>query len=349
MFRLLERQIKQYLGENVVLSNEWLLLLNAISRSYEHYEQSHALDLRALELSSKEAHEEQEKRFALQKELIDLAHQVGMAEVAASVLHNVGNVLNSINTSSELIREIIKSSEMENFAKLSDLLQEHKNNLPQFFFENTQGKHVLEYLLVAGNTFKKEYQQLTEEINRLSVNVEHIKNIIKMQQSVSGPTGIVELVSFSCLIEEALSMFKGDYEHVTVERYYQPVSRIFLERVRVIQILVNLIRNAFQAVEQHQASEKKVIQLSFRLLASDNPEIHLLEFHCADNGCGIAPDQLLKIFSYGYSTKRDGHGFGLHASALSAQEMGGSLTVQSEGVGKGAVFTLTLPCRFEKE
>jgi signal transduction histidine kinase len=62
-----------------------------------------------------------------------------------------------------------------------------------------------------------------------------------------------------------------------------------------------------------------------------------------DNGIGIPPENLTRIFSHGFTTRPDGHGFGLHIGAINAREMGGSLSVASEGTGRGATFTLILP------
>ncbi|HEX5747505.1 MAG TPA: ATP-binding protein [Archangium sp.] len=69
----------------------------------------------------------------------------------------------------------------------------------------------------------------------------------------------------------------------------------------------------------------------------------LVRIQVHDNGMGIAPEMLTRIFQYGFTTREEGHGFGLHSSALAAQELGGSLTVHSEGPGHGATFTLELP------
>jgi signal transduction histidine kinase len=62
-----------------------------------------------------------------------------------------------------------------------------------------------------------------------------------------------------------------------------------------------------------------------------------------DNGVGILPENLTRIFGHGFTTKKDGHGFGLHSGALAAKQMNGALSVQSAGPGKGAAFTLELP------
>ena len=67
-----------------------------------------------------------------------------------------------------------------------------------------------------------------------------------------------------------------------------------------------------------------------------------------DNGIGIPADNLTRIFGHGFTTRKEGHGFGLHSGALAAKELGGALTVESDGPGKGATFTLEFPIQRPK-
>ena len=103
----------------------------------------------------------------------------------------------------------------------------------------------------------------------------------------------------------------------------------------MLQILVNLITNARQAMKE---CPKKILTLGIQATIGATARISI-----QDTGCGIAPENMTRVFAHGFTTKKNGHGFGLHSSALAAREMKGSLTVHSDGPGHGAIFTLELP------
>ena len=112
---------------------------------------------------------------------------------------------------------------------------------------------------------------------------------------------------------------------------------ISMDKHKVLQILVNLIRNAKYAMDATARRDKR-LTVSIRL----NPE-NFVELSVTDNGIGISRDNLTRIFSHGFTTKRDGHGFGLHSGAIAAREMGGRLYARSDGANQGATFILELP------
>ena len=124
--------------------------------------------------------------------------------------------------------------------------------------------------------------------------------------------------------------------HVKVVREYGETPQISVQKHKVLQILVNLIRNAKYACDDSGKSDK---QMTLRV-GSENGSVKI---GVIDNGVGIPPENLKKIFNHGFTTRKDGHGYGLHSGALAAKEIGGSLTVVSEGHGHGAAFTLELP------
>ncbi len=116
---------------------------------------------------------------------------------------------------------------------------------------------------------------------------------------------------------------------------------ITVEKHKVLQILVNLMRNAKFACSESGLPDR---QMTLRV----SRDADIVKISVSDNGVGIAPENLTRIFSHGFTTRKDGHGFGLHSGALAATEMGGRLSVQSDGLGLGAAFTLELPCRTQE-
>jgi C4-dicarboxylate-specific signal transduction histidine kinase len=262
-----------------------------------------------------------------------------MAEVAADVLHNVGNVLNSINVSTTVIREKVTSSEVANLEKVANIINEHTDDLGKFLTEDPQGKHIPVYLTEVSKCLQNEQTDIISRLRALVENVQHIKDIVSMQQSYAKVSGAEVQTSISKLAEDAIQINSAGLErHGTrLIREFEELGDVEIDKQKVLQILVNLVSNAKYALSGSKREEKL---LTIRIYKHSEERFRI---EVTDNGVGISEDNLTKIFSHGFTTKEYGHGFGLHSSALAAKEMGGSLTVYSDGLGQGATFTLGLP------
>jgi signal transduction histidine kinase len=271
--------------------------------------------------------------------LIDASRQAGMAEVATGVLHNVGNVLNSVNTAASLALEKLKTSQVADLTKVVALIDAHRNDLGTFIAADPQGQHLPPFLRHLTQHLLDERETLLEHIQMASDKVEHVKEIVAMQQSHAMGASTIESLSLATLMEDALNTNDESFRRYQVEvaREYAELPLIMTDRHKVLQILINLVSNAKHALLAADSAPK---QLTARVGTNDAEQVVL---EVADNGVGIAAADLTRIFQYGFTTKAGGHGFGLHSSALMAQELGGSLTVHSDGLGRGAVFRLELP------
>ena len=276
---------------------------------------------------------------AAQEKVIDTAHRAGMAEVAADVLHNVGNVLNSINVSTTVITEKVSESEVANLQKLASLVNDHIEDLGTFLTEHPQGKHIPVYLTEVSKLLTDEQAETISRLKVLSDNVQHIKDIVSTQQSYAKISGVEVTTSIIGLVEDAIQINSaGLLRHGTqLIRDFEELPDVEIDKQKVLQILVNLISNAKYASGSSK-KEEKIITIRISKHVEDQFRIEV-----ADNGVGISPENLTRIFNHGFTTKKHGHGFGLHSSALASKEIGGSLTVHSDGVGQGATFTLELP------
>ncbi len=275
---------------------------------------------------------------AAHKELLDLSRQAGMAEVATSVLHNVGNVLNSINVSATLLDERVKKSRAADLNRLVNLLGEHSSDLASFLTSDPRGCKIPTFLRQLAERLSSEQALLLSELVSLRKNIEHVKEIVAMQQNYAKISGVIESVEVTQLLEDTLRLNAGALvrHDVQVLRKYEPVPPISTDKHKVLQILINLVRNAKYACEESGRADKQLIVSVAN--AEENVRIAV-----SDNGVGIAPENLTRIFNHGFTTRKDGHGFGLHSGALAAKELGGVLTVSSAGRGQGATFTLQLP------
>lgn len=278
------------------------------------------------------------ERETLNRQLLESSRRAGMAEVATGILHNVGNVLNSVNVSATLAVEHVRESKVSNVTKLAELLQAHADDLPAFFGSDARGAKVPEFMSSLGRELTAEQGRVVEELEHLWKKIEHIKDIISMQQSYAKVSGVAEVLELSTVIEDALRMNASSLSRhdIDVVRDYEANPTCNTERHKIVQILVNLIHNAKQACDAAGVDEKRI---TLRLTADDS----FARIAVSDNGVGIDPDNLTRIFGHGFTTKKNGHGFGLHSGSLTAKELGGSLTAESDGPGKGATFTLSLP------
>jgi len=272
------------------------------------------------------------------RQLLETSRQAGMAEVATGVLHNVGNVLNSVNVSTTLALEQVKKSKVTNLAKVVSLMNEHTADLGAFISSDSKGKQLPSYLAQLAIHLTAEQTTLLQEIEQLRTNVEHIKDIVAMQQSYAKVSGVTETLKISDLVEDALRMNAGALarHEVEVVREFAEIPPVTVDKHKVLQVLVNLIRNAKYACEESGRSDKR---LTVRVVNGEGR----LKIAVVDNGVGIPRENMVRIFNHGFTTRKEGHGFGLHSGALAAKEMGGALVVQSDGPGHGASFTLELP------
>lgn len=267
-----------------------------------------------------------------------LSHRAGMAEVATSVLHNVGNVLNSVNVSSSCVADALRKSKSANLSKVVALLRRHETDLGAFLTTDAKGMQVLGYLGQLSEHLADEQAAVLEELAQLQKHIEHIKEVVAMQQSDAQISGVKEIVNINGLVEDSLHMNVGVLSRNGVEviREFENVPPINVDKHKVVQILVNLVRNANYACDESGRANKR---LTIRVGNGDGR----IKISVIDNGVGIPRENLSRIFSHGFTTRKGGHGFGLHSGALAAKEIGGSLTVHSDGLGQGATFTLELP------
>jgi PAS domain S-box-containing protein len=273
------------------------------------------------------------------KQLMTASRQAGMAEVATNVLHNVGNILNSVNISASLVIERVKQSKGPGVSRLAALLQEKGPGLGEFLANDERGKRIPEYLTSLGEQLMSDQKVALEELASLRENLEHIKDTVAMQQSYAKLCGVTETIAVADLVEDSLRLNAGAFVRhgVTLCREFSEVPPITVDKHKVLQILVNLVRNAKYACDESGRSDKLITLRIERAPAG----VHI---SVIDNGVGIPAENMSRLFAHGFTTRVDGHGFGLHSGALAAQELGGSLRVTSGGPGCGATFTLELPC-----
>jgi signal transduction histidine kinase len=356
MYWVLKQQISRPLlaftqATDQVAAGDFRVELN-VSRDDELGRLARAFKLMAGEVQQREAALRQaneglelrvEERTSELKEthrkLVETAREAGRAEIATSVLHNVGNVLNSVHTSTMVAGERLGALRIDHVGRLVALLEEHQGDLATFITQDERGRHVLPFLKSLEQHLQGERQEISLLLGDASRHTDHIGKIIKLQQRYAKNVQVQEPVDLAALVEDALRINSAALSRhaVRVEKHLAALQPSISDKHYLLTILVNLISNAKYAMDAKSDGERC---LTVRLELSAAGRIRI---EVRDNGVGIAPELLTRIFQYGFTTREQGHGFGLHSSALAAKQLGGSLMAHSDGPGRGARFILEIP------
>jgi C4-dicarboxylate-specific signal transduction histidine kinase len=282
------------------------------------------------------------EKMVLHHQLMTVARKAGMADVSSSILHNVGNSLNGITVSIGVLNEQLQNSKINQLSAISDLLKKNRHQLQYFLTEDPKGKLIPQYFIELGNHINKDLSAFKSELISLDDKMIYVLNVIKSQQLISSYSGVTESLHVQELINSAFQMCGNVFEINNIEIIQNFDDVEFLsDRHKILQILINIFLNANDAIMAIDTS-KRMIEIN--VIKNDNS----LQINVSDTGIGIDSNDITKIFSFGFTTKPAGHGFGLHSSALAATELRGSLVAESEGLYKGAKFILTLPMEYHK-
>jgi len=278
------------------------------------------------------------KLEASRAELVTTARAAGMSEIATGILHNVGNVLNSVNVSAELVEARLRDSRLQKLERLAELVRAQGERFGEFVASDPRGRHVAPFLLELADGLKNEHAELAREVRSLAEGVDHIRQLVAAQQDFARRSELREQVELGSLVDMAWDIVArsstGPLPHL--EREIEDLGRVPVDRHKLVQVLVNLLKNARESI-----AEARRVPGTVRVRIASNGERVRIEVH--DDGFGIPPENLARLFRHGFTTKPDGHGFGLHSCANAAGELGGSLRAESAGAGQGACFVLELP------
>ncbi len=274
-----------------------------------------------------------------QAQLVDVSRQAGRADVATAVLHSVGNLLNSINVSAALVVDRLARSKLHGLPKIMELITQHRGRLDEFLEQDPRGQKLPEYCSQLVETVERDSRAARAELASLTEKIDLIKAVVEVQQENGRPTGVLETVEVADLVDDAVEAHAAACKRdaIEVERRIADLPPPTLDRHKVLQILSVLLANARDAVLSNDPGRRRIAVDVRRGQAG------ALEIAVEDNGCGIEPENLERMFSLGYTTKLGRHGTRLHLSACAAREMHATLVARSRGVGLGAEFVLALP------
>ncbi len=275
------------------------------------------------------------ERNHIHKQLLFASREAGRAEVATSILHNAGNLLNSVSTSVATLIGEDTEKPVALLQKIVRLIESHRHDLGGFF-ESNKGQSVLNALGQVSDAFINSQTVFEEELSRVADQVAHLSVIVSQQNAFAKTERFDEFVDLNALVRQAIDMIGlRNLRLRLIEELRPGLPQVVLDRHKVLQILFNLLKNAVEALHGTAREPEIILRTS---QARDSVSIEV-----SDNGAGIQKEIMLRIFNSGFTTKARGNGFGLHASANLAQELGGRLVAFSKGPGSGATFTLWLP------
>lgn len=277
--------------------------------------------------------------------LVETARTAGMSEIATGILHNVGNVLNSVNISASLVSQRVDGLCIDDLERLAEVITEHKDDLPSFLEGDPRGQHIQPFLSALVVELSQEQDSIRNEVDSLTNGIDHICELIKSQQNLAKGTKLVEPADLAERLDESLRITQrvhGMDDDLIVVRRFEDLPEVSLDKHKLLEILVNLVQNARQAMSSNDGPRELVLGLA-------RAEAGMVRLSVEDNGKGISKEDLVKVFNMGFTTREEGHGFGLHSCANAATEMGGRLWAESDGEGKGARFLLELPLHPETE
>lgn len=275
----------------------------------------------------------------LNRQLIDTSRSAGMADVATGVLHNVGNVLNSVSVSATVVADRLRRFKISKLCRAAAMMQEQNGHLGEYLTNDPKGKLLPEFFSSVSSEMAGEQTELIAKMETVGEHIEHIKEIVAMQQNYAKVSGVYEYLTATTLVEDALRINATAFDRHRIElvkEFEENTPTVCVDRHKVLQILINLLRNAKHAMEEQNG---RLRRMTVRISGAGADSVKI---SIADTGVGIPAEHMGKIFNQGFTTKKDGHGFGLHSGANAAREMGGSLTAHSDGPGQGAEFTLVL-------
>jgi signal transduction histidine kinase len=262
-----------------------------------------------------------------------ISREAGMAELAVGMLHNVGNALNGVTSGAELADEGLDELPLRQLQQLARLLEQERDDLPSLFAAGGRGEYVPAFVAELTHRLEDAQNHVREELDRVRSAARHASAIVRSQERYAHRVDASENCGIVELVEEALRIACLPSEGIEVVRSFHDIYAV-VDRDRLIEIVVNLLKNAADAIAGHTGAGQITM-----IVADAGDDFRVV---VADDGPGISAERAEHVFQFGYSTKPEGHGFGLHASCNAAVEMGGALRLEPTP-GYSTTFVVSLP------
>lgn len=271
--------------------------------------------------------------------MVDTAHRAGMADTAVEILHNVGNVINNVNVTTEVLGEQLKHSKLRGLEKAVALMREHRDDPAAFLRDDPRGPKWVDYLIRLSDIVPAEREEMLRGVQDLQHKVRQIRDIIQTQQAYAHGPKLLDRHDLTAVIEEVLRTYSRSFSEygIVVKRDIDSIPPVTMNKVKLTQVVGNLVKNAVDSMRETEGGARV---LTVRVKPSGGAAVRV---EIGDTGLGIESGKLTQVFQCGFTTKPGGHGLGLHFCANAVAEMGGHIEARSEGPGRGAVFAFDIP------
>ena len=280
------------------------------------------------------------------EEALTQAFAQGRLEIVETILHNIGNAINSVTVGINVLQENLVGNElMHHFFAFANVVKAHQEDWVDYIKNDPQGQQVLPFIIALAADFTDQNREMVETLERVSERVTHINDIIRTQKSSNQSSMTWKIINLQQTILSAVKLQqdsidkRGIQVHVNCENAPQEIR---IQESQFHQMLVNLVKNSIEAIDElaRLSGLNETPCIEVKAYISEN----FLCLDVTDNGIGIAPENLKLIFSTGYTTKESGTGLGLHSSANFVIGSGGQIYPLSEGIGKGTTMRIMLRC-----
>ncbi|MDJ0841871.1 MAG: hybrid sensor histidine kinase/response regulator [Acidobacteriota bacterium] len=269
-----------------------------------------------------------------QQRILDTAHRAGMAEIANGVLHNIGNNLNSLNIALDSLQDTAENTRLSGLQRANQLLADMSDLLSQ----HPKGSGLIQYYQGLEEAFQRENEVILAEVAKVREKINHIRNDVSEQTRYANAELFLEDLDLNTVVKEVINLQQGRLEEggIEVRTNCNKLPRCKVVRIKLLQILNNLIKNSIESLGDNDVGDRTLI------IGTRPDEDEQYAITVTDNGPGISEDNFDKIFHYGYTTKENANGTGLHMAANAAGEMGGRITAANTQ-DRGCTFTLVMP------
>ena len=280
----------------------------------------------------------------LNDEALAQAFAQGRLEIVDTILHNIGNAINSVSAGVDTLYEHVASDRLiQRFNALARAVKSHQADWGDYIQNDPQGQKVLPFMLALAEDFSTQNEQLVGTIERVRTRTLHIVDIVRTQKSFDNVRVTAKDIDLQQALLDALKLQQDSIDkrgiHVDIDCANAP-AEIRIQESQFNQMLVNLIKNSIEAIDQLAQSGglSEAPRIEIRAYVDDT----FFNLDITDNGIGISEKDTKVIFTAGYTTKETGSGLGLHSIANFVAGSGGQIVPLSEGQGKGTTMRVRL-------
>lgn len=278
--------------------------------------------------------EKRKKLDETNRHLVRMAHQSGMAEIAESVLHNIGNTINPISVRISRLNDKIGHRESQILGRILTMIMS-EDVVPES--DQTQKKRkeaLLKLVSTTTDLLNNRNQVLKEELNFLGSGMNRILEILSLQQKYAGLQETDTRTDINALLKDATDILNNSFSitDITLECHFSGLPLIPVDKNRLMHVFMNILKNACESIKTAPPENKRVIRIHTSL--ESEKEKKWIKVAIANTGSGMLPGEIDKVFRIN---------LGFHEAANYIKSLNGSVTLSSKGPGKGACVSLKLP------